>query len=89
MESMIISILIIFVCLYILGILFMINEESDTKGIGIVVIVLNLFVFFVFCILLEEYGKKQGQIEALTGKVRYELVTNPDSTKTWEKINRK
>ena len=27
---------------------------------------------------------KQGQIDALTGKVHYELVTKNDSTKTWE-----
>lgn len=31
-------------------------------------------------------GYKQGQIHALTGHAKYELVINPDSTKTWEEI---
>lgn len=30
-------------------------------------------------------GYRQGQIDALTGKVKYELVVQPDSTRTWEK----
>lgn len=30
---------------------------------------------------------KQGQIDALTGNIKYELVINDDSTKTWEEIN--
>ncbi len=29
---------------------------------------------------------RQGQIDALTGKVEYELRVNPDSTETWHKI---
>ena len=29
---------------------------------------------------------KRGQIDALTGTIKYELVRHPDSTKTWEKI---
>lgn len=29
-------------------------------------------------------GYTEGQIDALTGKVKVELVTHPDSTKTWE-----
>lgn len=32
-----------------------------------------------------ERGYKHGQIDALTGNIKYELVTQPDSTKTWEK----
>ncbi len=31
-----------------------------------------------------EYRK--GQVDALTGVIHYELVTHPDSTKTWEFI---
>lgn len=33
-------------------------------------------------VLVEAY--KMGQVDALTGKVKYELKTNADSTKTWE-----
>ena len=29
---------------------------------------------------------KQGQIDALTGKVKYELVEHDDGTRTWEEI---
>ena len=32
-------------------------------------------------------GNKQGQIDALTGKVQYELVTNADRTRTWEYVD--
>ncbi len=28
-------------------------------------------------------GYKRGQIDALTGTVKYELVVRPDSTKEW------
>ena len=33
-------------------------------------------------------GYKQGQIDALTGKIKYTLVTNPDSTREWKDINK-
>lgn len=29
---------------------------------------------------------RQGQIDALTGKVQYHLVVHPDKTATWEEI---
>ena len=32
----------------------------------------------------KEIGYRQGQIDAVTGCVRYELVVHPDSTRTWE-----
>jgi hypothetical protein len=31
-------------------------------------------------------GFKEGQIKALMGDIRYELVTEIDSTKTWKEI---
>ncbi|MCP3924531.1 MAG: hypothetical protein GY714_18310 [Desulfobacterales bacterium] len=31
-------------------------------------------------------GHKQGQIEALTGTIKYHLVTHEDQTVTWEEI---
>jgi hypothetical protein len=42
-------------------------------------------VFWV-CVIGEVYGigYRQGQIDALTGKVKVELVQHPDGTKTWE-----
>jgi hypothetical protein len=31
---------------------------------------------------------KRGQVDALTGKIRYELVVKADSTKSWEEISK-
>ena len=31
-------------------------------------------------------GFKDGQVKALTGTIKYELVVQQDSTRTWEKI---
>ena len=33
-------------------------------------------------------GFKEGQIDALTGNVKYELIINPDSTRSWERIDK-
>ena len=37
--------------------------------------------------LTDEVNYRAGQIHALTGKIEYELVTHPDSTRSWEKID--
>lgn len=31
---------------------------------------------------------RDGQVDALTGHLKYHLVTQPDSTKTWEYIKK-
>ena len=41
-----------------------------------------------YLVIQKENPYKQGQIDALTGKIKYELKTNPDSTKTWEFIEK-
>lgn len=51
-------------------------------GFGIMAL---LFIYFMFSDIIEVNYKK-GQIDALTGRIKYELVTKPDSTKVWEKI---
>jgi len=45
-------------------------------------------VILIFGSLLEEPYYKKGQVDALTGTVKYHLVTKPDSTKTWEEIKK-
>jgi len=52
---------------------------------------LTITFIFICCIIAvidiadgNEY--KKGQIDALTGKIKYHLVVNSDSTKTWELI---
>lgn len=53
----------------------------------------ELGVFFVFLIVavlisigmwINSGDYKQGQIDALSGVVKFELVQHPDGTKTWE-----
>ena len=34
----------------------------------------------------EEQAYRQGQIDALSGTVKYELVVQPDSSRIWEEI---
>ena len=48
--------------------------------IGIVV------TLFIFKYVVDPY--KQGQVDALTGNVKYELVTQDDSTKVWKEIKK-
>ena len=33
----------------------------------------------------KEKGYKQGQIDAINGNLKYELITQPDGTTKWEK----
>lgn len=40
--------------------------------------------FFAIIIVMDK-AYKQGQIDALTGNIKYHLVAMPDSTKQWEK----
>ena len=48
--------------------------------IGIVVTLL------IFKYVVDPY--KQGQVDALTGNIKYELVTQDDSTKVWKEIKK-
>ena len=48
--------------------------------IGIVVTLL------IFKYVVDPY--KQGQVDALTGNVKYELVTQDDSTRVWKEIKK-
>lgn len=48
--------------------------------------------YWVICMLLVagfvvyDIAYAHGQIDALTGKVKYELVVKPDSTRVWQRI---
>lgn len=59
---------------------------------------LDLFVWFVMSVFgfiagivvasnIIEDRYKEGQIDALTGTVHYELVTQPDSSRVWERVD--
>ncbi len=50
--------------------------------------VITIILLFSFEEDTEFYknGYEKGQIDALTGNVKYELVTQPDSTRVWVEI---
>lgn len=50
------------------------------EGLSIVAIAL------LAALLLNDILKTQRQINALTGNIKHELSTNPDSTRTWREI---
>ena len=37
---------------------------------------------------LYSWGYKQGQIDAITNDIKYELVMNPDKTSEWKEIKK-
>lgn len=64
--------------------------NNDNFGAGffggfILGAVIGIILWAVFFNPIKE-GYKRGQVDALTGNIKYELVTQPDSTKTWEEI---
>ena len=64
------------------------NYISDPEFPIIMFIIASLVSFGIgltlWSIDIFDNAYREGQIDALTGKVKYELKTNPDSTKTWE-----
>ena len=46
-------------------------------------------LLFLFVAKVSDSTYADGQIDALTGKIHYELVTHPDSTRSWEYIKEK
>jgi len=49
----------------------------------------GLIVGFAISIFITMNYYKSGQIDALTGKVAYELVVHPEKTSFWEAIDKK
>ena len=43
-------------------------------------------VGMIFCLIVCGKSYKDGQVDAVTGKMQYQLVVHSDSTKTWERI---
>lgn len=50
------------------------------KAIGVICVIIFIGAF------LYNVGYKDGQTDALSGKITYHLVTKPDSTRVWEVI---
>lgn len=51
--------------------------------LGILAMVLSFGL--ILATVDEGPGYKEGQIDALTGVVKYELVENPDQTREWKR----
>lgn len=47
---------------------------------------LGLFILIVAIPIIGHNDYKKGQIDALTGKVKYQLVMQEDSTRVWKSI---
>ena len=76
-----IAILIILGLLIIAGLIMVTIEDDDVQKASSIFGVILLFIVFSVCIYL--YAEKKGQIDALSGKVKYKLVENPDKTREW------
>ena len=51
-----------------------------------VIIFLLLLVIFALGIIFGQIGEyKKGQVDAINGNIKYQLVVNPDKTSSWEK----
>lgn len=54
---------------------------------GIIVgVSIGLLLMLIVLPIVDNKNYKEGQIDAFTGKIVYELVVQDDSTRTWEKI---
>lgn len=74
--------LIIFLLFCCISSLFLIIADADFFGVA------SLVLSFIFLsIVLWNNGYKAGQVDILTGhKPLYELKTDSDSTKSWERV---
>ncbi len=53
--------------------------------IGVVAVTALLFSVNEYTRFYQD-GYEKGQIDALIGNIKYELVTQPDSTRVWKEI---
>lgn len=58
--------------------------DSNNVGAVIFVILLALFIFGI--ISIEQCGYKLGQVDALTGKIKYEIQEIDNGTTRWKKV---
>ena len=61
------------------------NPKTVDKVTGWALVSILSFLFGALALGTIEY--KRGQIDALTGDIKYELVTSSDSTRVWKWID--
>lgn len=60
-------------------------SRNDKIAVFMIVLVVGIILGTIWGAYLSRHDYCQGQIDALIGKVKYELKVNPDSTVTWHK----
>lgn len=76
--------------LFLLGVIifqmYVMHSQDSSLPILFFVTLMGFFLFglTIWSLDIFDTAYREGQIDALTGKVKYELKTNSDSTKTWE-----
>lgn len=69
-------------------VLILVNNIINCKEFVAVSIVIYFFTILIVVILLQVTSDKyykQGQVDAINGKVKYELKVQPDSARIWVK----
>jgi hypothetical protein len=74
------------IILFLLIVALTVLAAVEAEGVGILCGIFVMAGIVLFSTEVSDESYKQGQVDALTGKVKYELVVNADSTKTWEEV---
>lgn len=77
--------------IYIAALLFIslaLTFHEDSKIVSFICVFISCFLLCWLNDIDKKESYKQGQVDALTGKIEYKLVVQPDSTKSWEKIDK-
>lgn len=53
----------------------------------LIIFILVIAALIALILKTSNYAYKQGQIDAIHGKIQYELRQNEDGSKSWKKIN--
>ena len=80
-----------FVLVALLVILFVVGIKQADEDSGVVILFcsIGLLVFgLLFVVIMSEEMYKEGQIDVLTGKIKYELIENTNKTKEWKEIGK-
>lgn len=77
---------VIFWAIFFFALSFVAWNNIMEREEGLIYAIVLLMVTLAILTLVEARAYKVGQVDALTGKVKYELVVNADSTKTWEEV---
>jgi len=86
--------LIMFFCLFSIGVRFSMSYSYRVEGAGIVLVCFSIIVFIAATVIdiginPTPRAYRLGQINALSGKIEYQRELQPDSTIEWVYIGEK